>query len=618
MSKSITIWAFGPFAEIAKRGGQQYLEEGNSDISVINVPDFVSYNEMLQALEIAIQQGSDYLPNIALMDVYQLRNFMEKYPDNFVSVNSILNGEDFIASAVYQVSIDGEIYAIPCAMEPVGLYYKLKMFEEQFGNEIENLTWEEVFVISYWLRENDKYFMLYNDKLPEILLQSGGHYFYDDSLELNSEGALEVFNFLEELKNHDVFFPQQYNEEGMNLDNLRSDDVFSVIGPPWLIPYINGVAEETGIEWRITDIPKNDNFKYDVCLGGYAWVVFPMDTLENRDAVEKFVKKVFISNTDLDLILAENNLVPAKKAAIERLYELEGNPYFGGQNVIASFAQFTNSVGFPLTHYNAYTQAAAKALNDIGKRVVKGKIFSDDAMAEFERELERIKEGDFGGGGVPDTVYVNRIEVIQKPYKTSYSLGEKFNPNGMKVKAFYSNGNSKTITDYTYFPKGKLYFNDHITIEYLGVQTILPITITANVKESKKYLYFSDRKFFNVEIGNNVCKIDAQFGLPNIGRGLISLGGAKLPLSLSLVYDSQFRQDSTIYNRETGLPNGIRMNYHQTCIEQEGEFLYTDSDINLHIFKPTAAINDIILTWQLMFLMKKVKEYASMMNLIVV
>ncbi len=591
MNKSITIWAFGTFAEIAKRGGQQYLEGGNSNIDVINVPDFSSYNDMRMALDTALAHGPDYLPNIALLDVYQLQNILEKYPDALVPVDSILNVRDFLAGAINQLVFEGEIYGIPCVVEPVGLYYKVKMSKEILDSEMENLTWDEAFAMSDQLRENDKYFMSYSTNLPEILLQSSGNYFYDDNFELSSKGVLEVFKLLDEMRMRDIFLPQQNNEENI-IDLLSHDDVFSTMGQPWLIPFANQIAEETDTEWRLTNIPKNDQFPFNVCLGGYAWVVFSMDTLEERDEIENFVKEVFISNTDLDLILAESNLVPAKEAAIQRLSELEGNPYFDNQNVVESFAQLAE--GVPLVHFNDYTQAAVQVLNDLGKLVVKGKIIPEEATERFDEELEKIKDGNFGdyvpGSGV---VYLTRIEVTKKPNKISYELGEAFNPAGMIVTAYYSNDSSQTVTGYTYSPTGKLYFNDQIKINYMGVQTILPITITANIKKAKKYLYFSERKFFNVEIGNNVCKIDAQFGLPNISRELISLGGEKLPLSLSLVYDSQFRQDSTIYERETGLPNGIRTSYHQVCIEQDGEFFYTDSEINLHIFKPTAAINDI-------------------------
>jgi len=85
----------------------------------------------------------------------------------------------------------------------------------------------------------------------------------------------------------------------------------------------------------------------------------------------------------------------------------------------------------------------------------------------------------------PVTVTLTRIKVEKEPTKLTYTAGETFEKAGMVIKAEYSDGTSKEVTNYTYAPQGQLKVTDtKITITYLenGVTktveqeiTVLPI-----------------------------------------------------------------------------------------------------------------------------------------------
>ena len=85
------------------------------------------------------------------------------------------------------------------------------------------------------------------------------------------------------------------------------------------------------------------------------------------------------------------------------------------------------------------------------------------------------------------------IKITTPPTKTVYPEGEKFNPEGMKVTATYSDKTEKEVTDYTYTPEGELKTTDTaITISYkegevtkTATQTI---TVTAKTPEEQKTL----------------------------------------------------------------------------------------------------------------------------------
>ena len=70
-----------------------------------------------------------------------------------------------------------------------------------------------------------------------------------------------------------------------------------------------------------------------------------------------------------------------------------------------------------------------------------------------------------GGGG--SFVRLSKIEIVSPPTKTSYKHGEHFSSAGMTVRATYSNGATKMVTNFTCLPNRALKFTDEkITVVY--------------------------------------------------------------------------------------------------------------------------------------------------------
>ena len=53
---------------------------------------------------------------------------------------------------------------------------------------------------------------------------------------------------------------------------------------------------------------------------------------------------------------------------------------------------------------------------------------------------------------------MTEIKIAKAPDKTKYKVGENFDKTGMVVKAIYSDGNSKEVTDYICMPEEQLEF----------------------------------------------------------------------------------------------------------------------------------------------------------------
>lgn len=89
----------------------------------------------------------------------------------------------------------------------------------------------------------------------------------------------------------------------------------------------------------------------------------------------------------------------------------------------------------------------------------------------------------------PKEVTLTSIKVGEKPTKTVYTVGEKFDKTGMVIIAEYSDTTTKEVTNYTYEPQGELGLKDtKITITYQenGITKTVEQKITVSEKTDNK------------------------------------------------------------------------------------------------------------------------------------
>lgn len=104
---------------------------------------------------------------------------------------------------------------------------------------------------------------------------------------------------------------------------------------------------------------------------------------------------------------------------------------------------------------------------------------------------------------------VKQLAVTTPPINTVYASGQVFDPSGMVVTAYYSDGSSKVVEDYTYSPTGELttdidsieitYVEDGVTVKtYQPIavdSTLIPISITVTTPPDK--VKYSEGEIFD-------------------------------------------------------------------------------------------------------------------------
>lgn len=87
------------------------------------------------------------------------------------------------------------------------------------------------------------------------------------------------------------------------------------------------------------------------------------------------------------------------------------------------------------------------------------------------------------------TKILSKIEIVQNPTKTTYKIGEKFDKTGMKVKAVYSDGTEKEISNFSFSTAALTSEDKNVKIRYtengITKENQVEIYVTATGEPSK-------------------------------------------------------------------------------------------------------------------------------------
>lgn len=113
---------------------------------------------------------------------------------------------------------------------------------------------------------------------------------------------------------------------------------------------------------------------------------------------------------------------------------------------------------------------------------------------EWNAEQTATVEITVGGGAAQSTTYtiqliqaeleIERLEITSPPEKTEYLAGDIFDPTGLEVRAYYTNGTSQVIDndELTYSPADILTVdNDEIQITYENISVVQKITVLSKM-----------------------------------------------------------------------------------------------------------------------------------------
>ena len=334
------------------------LEAAAADYKANVDPDF--------ELEINIVSGSsdvendvtnagssgDYslLSDIVLFQDRYIKNFVENYPDAWVSLDGAdINWDDITAVKQSYSTIDGVHYGVPVDNGTAIMAYHVDLLEEAGYtiDDMKGITWEKFLEVGKAVYEKTGKALLSMDgsgnDLPYMMLQAEGVSLWKDGKPfiVGNEKLKRVVELLIEMeKEHVLILANDWT--GYTNETIMQDQVAGVLNGNWIIPTMTQVEANAG-KWQITSMPTLDGGEGFATNGGSS--LYITGNCKNVELAKKFLAYTFGgSKQTYDEALRKGGVVTCCISAGQSEVYSEGVAFFNNQPVYTEIVEMGSKI----------------------------------------------------------------------------------------------------------------------------------------------------------------------------------------------------------------------------------------------------------------------------------
>ena len=296
--------------------------------------------------------SGDYslLSDIVLFQDRYIKNFVENYPDAWVSLEGAdINWDDITAVKQSYSTIDGVHYGAPVDNGTAIMAYRVDLLAEA-GYTIEDMkgiTWEKFLEVGKAVYEKTGKALLSMDgsgnDLPYMMLQGEGVSLWQDGkpFVVGNEKLRRVVELLIEMeKEHVLILSNDWT--GYTNETIMQDQVAGVLNGNWIIPTMTQVADNAG-KWQITSMPTLDGGEGFATNGGSS--LYITGNCKNVDLAKKFLAYTFGgSKVTYDEALRKGGVVTCCISAGQSDVYGEGVPFFNDQPVYKDITEMGSKI----------------------------------------------------------------------------------------------------------------------------------------------------------------------------------------------------------------------------------------------------------------------------------
>lgn len=296
--------------------------------------------------------SGDYslLSDIVLFQDRYIKNFVENYPDAWVSLEGAdINWDDITAVKQSYSTIDGVHYGAPVDNGTAIMAYRVDLLAEA-GYTIEDMkgiTWEKFLEVGKAVYEKTGKALLSMDgsgnDLPYMMLQGEGVSLWQDGkpFVVGNEKLRRVVELLIEMeKEHVLILSNDWT--GYTNETIMQDQVAGVLNGNWIIPTMTQVADNAG-KWQITSMPTLDGGEGFATNGGSS--LYITGNCKNVDLAKKFLAYTFGgSKVTYDEALRKGGVVTCCISAGQSEVYGEGVPFFNDQPVYKDITEMGSKI----------------------------------------------------------------------------------------------------------------------------------------------------------------------------------------------------------------------------------------------------------------------------------
>ena len=285
--------------------------------------------------------SGDYslLSDIVLFQDRYIKNFVENYPDAWVSLEGAdINWDDITAVKQSYSTIDGVHYGAPVDNGTAIMAYRVDLLE-QAGytiDDMKGITWEKFLEVGKAVYEKTGKALLSMDgsgnDLPYMMLQAEGVSLWKDGKPfiVGNEKLRRVVELLIEMeKEHVLILSNDWT--GYTNETIMQDQVAGVLNGNWIITTMTQVADNAG-KWQITTMPTLDGGEGYATNGGSS--LYITGNCKHVDLAKKFPAYTFGGSKETyDNALRTGGVVTCCISAGQSDVYGEGVPFFNNQPV---------------------------------------------------------------------------------------------------------------------------------------------------------------------------------------------------------------------------------------------------------------------------------------------
>lgn len=331
-------------------------------------------------------------------------NLAQQYIHGLLDVtDKIAPHQDFLnVCKLGEAMVDGRIYAIPWDTGPVGMYYRVDVFEEEGVDKLPE-TWDEFRELAKQLSGPRRKMLAIDPGFdvtsanfyyirPPMLNQMGvGYVDADHNITLNTPEMRKTLQTIYDMIHEDeIAITDLKMRSPAWYAAMKSGRFLALPGAAWFAGVIEGQAPpEMAGKWGMFPLPAWEAGGPRAAAQGGSVLAIPKQS-KNQELAWKFVEFAALSRDSQLFMFKTANLFPSLETAYDDPFFDEPDAYYSDQAINRTFADIAGG-DIPMYYYTPYFGELDDLVRDTAYQYFRQQISLDEALETMQSRGEAIK-----------------------------------------------------------------------------------------------------------------------------------------------------------------------------------------------------------------------------------
>lgn len=373
---TLTVWSWD-VALLQLQAAAEKFKETHENVEFVF--EEMGTEQVYAKLATSLATGTG-LADIIQIESEMLSGYANKYPDGFVTMDDVVNKDDFLPVKLGEVSVNGKLYGFPWDAGPMALFYRTDYFEQAGVKPEDIVTWDDFIEAGKKVTatcktpKGDPVKMVPIDPVKtsfyRIPLAELGGGFFDakGNTVVNSPESIQAMEMTKKI--YDAGIVQNYSGWDEYEGVVVNETVATIPEAVWMIGTIKDKGPQTAGKWGVMDLPKFTADGNGSASNGGSNLTVPAKS-ENADMAKEFIK---FAMTDHQLQadgFINYGLFPSYIPSYENEVFTKPDEFFSGQKIYETFIALGKEIALPIFTEN-YQEATETAKSAVSKVLLEG------------------------------------------------------------------------------------------------------------------------------------------------------------------------------------------------------------------------------------------------------